>query len=273
MAETDLGRKVFFLYPPSVIRDDLISRLMEHEYEVYMLKDIAVADKVIRLYPDSICFVNIDAGMEEEKWEEWITKTLSDPSLSTLGIGIVSYNTDEGLQKKYLMDIGIQCGFIKLKLGLDESTRILLATLQANEARGRRKYVRANCALDNLSAINLRQGPIQAAGNLHDISVVGFSCILDPDPAFAKGTVLRDIQLKLRASLVRTEAVVYGMRQVEDRTMYVMLFKSKLEDHATSKIRNYIQSALQREIELQAEQAESPAPAKTEEIRDEFPSL
>ena len=44
MAVTDLGKKVFFLYPPSVIRDEMIGRLLDQEYEVYMLKDIKMCE-------------------------------------------------------------------------------------------------------------------------------------------------------------------------------------------------------------------------------------
>jgi hypothetical protein len=254
MSETDLGRKVFFLYPPSVIRDELIRRLLDQEYEVYMLKDIKVIDKLVRKYPDAICFANIDSGLDEAQWEEWIRKTVSDPVLGRLGIGIVTYNQDEALQKKYLMDIGIQCGFVKLKLGLEESTKILLATLAANEAKGRRKYVRANCVHDAISGINVREGPIQATGKLRDISVIGFSCVLDPDPEFRKNTVLHDIQLKLRATLVRTQAVILGSRQEGDRTVYVMIFPPSLDGVSRDKIRTYIQSSLQSEIEREADQ-------------------
>lgn len=245
----DLGRKVFFLYPPSVVRDELVSRLLEQEYEVYTLKDLGMMDRLLAIYPDSIVFANIDAGPSEQEWEQWIRGRLANPDLSMAGFGILTYNTDEELQRKYLMDIGIQCGFVKLKLGLDESTRILLATLQANEAKGRRKYVRATCAGDTVSGMNLREGPFNASGKIQDISVVGFSCILDPDPQFKKNTVLHDIQLKLRASLVKVEAVVFGTRVVEDRTQYIMLLAPRTDPAVRDKIRNYIQYALQAEIE------------------------
>ncbi len=251
MAEGELGKKVFFVYPPSVVKDELISRLLAQEYEVYMIKDIAMADKVIRLYPNSLVFINIDAGLSEPDWEQWVRKTVDDEALRDLGIGILTYNTDETLQKKYLMDIGIRCGFIRLKLGLEESTRILLETLFANEAKGRRKYVRAFSSNDSTSAINIRDGAIKTSGRIFDISVVGCSCVLDPDPAYVKNAVLRDVQLKLHASLVRVEAVVFGTRAHEDRTMYIMLFTQKLDDPGREKIRNYIQLALQNEIERQ----------------------
>ena len=254
MNNVDLGRKVFFLYPPSVIRDELINRLLDQEYEVYMLKDIARAEKLLRLYPDSICYINIDTGLDEAEWEAWIRELRSDPATVTVGIGIVSYNADEELQKKYLMDIGIPCGFVKLKLGIEESTKILLATLKATEAKGRRKYVRASCTHDALSTVNLREGPITATGKIMDISAVGFSCTLDPDPDFPKNVILHDIQLKLRGALLRTQAVVFGTRAADDAKVYVMLFSTKMDDMSREKIRAYIQTALQGEIEAEADE-------------------
>lgn len=256
MAETDLGKKVFFLYPPSVIKDELITRLRDKEFEIYMFSDMNKFNRIIRLYPDSICFINIDAGMDEPKWEEWIRTTIADPALAQLKLGIVTYNSDEQLQKKYLMDIGLQCGFIKLKLGLEESTRILITILQANEAKGRRKYVRAFCSHDTISGVNIRTGSIETSGKIFDISVVGFSCILNPDPGFVKNSLVPDIQLKLRASLVRASAIVFGSRMVDDRTMYVMLFSQKMDDHANDRIRAFIQNTLQTEIEIQADTAD-----------------
>ena len=35
----ELGKKVFFLYPPSVVTDELVWEVVRNEYEVYLLKD------------------------------------------------------------------------------------------------------------------------------------------------------------------------------------------------------------------------------------------
>ncbi len=267
----ELGRKVFFLYPPSVVKDELIARLLEQEYEVYMLKDVGMANRLLALYPTSIVFVNLDAGKSEAEWEQWIRGKLSNPLLAGLGVGILTYNSDEDLQKKYLMDIGIQCGFIRLKLGLEESTKILISTLQANEAKGRRKYVRANCSGDTLTSINLREGAETSTGTIQDISVVGFSCILEPDPGFKKNTILHDIQLKLRANLVKAEAVVFGNRLVDGHNQYVMLLAPRTEPIVRDKIRSYIQFALQTEIEQIA--ISGPAPEAEPEGEVAFPDI
>lgn len=264
----DLGRKVFFVYPPSVVREELITRLIDNEYETYMLKDIKRAEILLGKYPNSICFVNIDTGMTEPEWELWIHKIMNDSKFSGIGIGIVSYNSNEHLQKKYLMDIGIQCGYIKLKLGRDESIKILLATLKANEAKGRRKYVRADCSGDTLTTLNFTHGRVSVTGRILDISVIGFSCILNPDPEIAKNTLIEDVQLKLRASLLRTNLIVYGMRPMGDRTLYIILFPPNLESHQKNKIRVYIQSALQLFIEQDSNEDKNSS-AKVAVIKNE----
>lgn len=251
MSESDLGKKVFFLYPPSVIRDGMIARLLEQEFEVYMLNDHSSALLLLNHWSDAIIFINIDAGLTEPEWEAWIRQIMENPLTAGVKVGIVSYNSNEELQKKYLMDIGIHCGFVKLKLGADESSKILLATLKAVEAKGRRKFVRANCTSDQMSTVNVREGRINVTGNLNDISVVGFSCTFNPDPFFKKNTLLQDIQLKLRGSLLIVEAIVFGTRTDEKGTTYVMLFTQHLDQISRQKIRGYIQTALQMEIESQ----------------------
>jgi hypothetical protein len=246
-----LGKKVFFLYPPSVIRDEIVARLIEQEFEIYMLRDHVGARRLLRKYPDSLVFVNLDEGQTEQEWADWILEVLGDPVTREVGIGIISYNTDAALQRKYLMDIGIRCGFIQIKLGVEESARILLDTLKANEAKGRRKYVRAECASDPMSTVNLHSGTGLITGSIRDISVVGFSCFFEPDPRFPKNAKLTDIQLKLRGVLVPVEGIVFGTRK-DAGTVYVVIFTKKVDGISRAKIRRYIQTTLQAEIEAQS---------------------
>ena len=118
MSETTDGRKVFFLYPQSVIQEELISFLLKNEYEVYFLKDHRKATRIFKRFNNSICFINIEEGLKEADWIEYIESLKSDPDINGLQLGILSYNNDPALMQKYLMDIGVECGFIQLKLGL-----------------------------------------------------------------------------------------------------------------------------------------------------------
>jgi hypothetical protein len=248
----DYGKKVFFLFPPSVVKDELVFRLLEQEYEVYMLRDVVAAKRLLALYPDSLLFVNIDEGMSESEWEMWILGVQAEPAMSGVGIGILTYNANDALRRKYLMDVGAKCGLIHMKLGIDESTRLLLATLNANEAKGRRRYVRADCSSDKLSSVNLRHDGKVTSGTIKDISVVGFSGVFTPDPRFAKNTLVSDIQLRMRGALLSVNAIVFGTREQDGSSAYVFLFSPPLFGDSRTKIRRYVQIALQADIELKA---------------------
>ncbi len=244
-----LGKKVFFLYPHSVIKEAVVDKILEQE--VYLSKDHKALRNILPKYPDSLAFINIDEGMPEPEWGKWIWDIQNDPETARVEIGILSYNSDQTLQRKYLMDMGIRCGFIRLKLGLDASTQILLDTLQANEAKGRRKYVRAQCDNDPLSSLNVAVQDARFFGTIVDISVVGFSCVFENNPTLEKNTLLPNLQLKLRGVLIRTDGVVFGSRPSSAGTVYVILFSMKNDPETRVKIRRYLQTSLQAVMDLE----------------------
>ena len=241
------GRKVFLLYPHSVIQDDLIYTLVQSEYEVYRLKDHNRALRILEKFPDSILFINIDERLDESEWEEYIRGIARNPALDSIRVGILSYNNNEELKKKYLMDIGITCGFIQLKLGLKESTKIILTVLEASEAK-RRKFVRVNCEHDSSAQFNVRVFDTVVTGKIIDISSIGMAIQFDTDPELQKNTLLEGIQLRLRSSLINLSGVVMGFRE-EKPKRYVILFTPKTAASEKTKIRRYIIQTLQGFIE------------------------
>jgi hypothetical protein len=182
----------------------------------------------------------------------WILGVLAEPATSGVGIGILTYNASDDMRRKYLMDVGTKCGLIHMKLGTDESTRLLLATLNANEAKGRRRYVRAECSGDKLSSVNLLHDGKKISGGIRDISVVGFSCIFASDPSFVKNTLVSDIQLRLRGALLSVNAIVLGTHDQEGIPAYVFLFTPPLFGDSRTKIRKYVHTALQAFIDAKA---------------------
>ena len=245
----NLGKKVFFLYPHSVIQDELVEQMLDDEYEVYLLRDHAKALRILQQNPDSICFINIDEGLKEKEWEEYVRNLLSGENVSGILVGILSYNSDKDLMQKYLMDVGVPCGYIQLKLGLEESAAIIRKVLIANEARGRRRYVRAVCEHDPLSQVNITTATGTKTGNIVDISSVGISCSFEEDPLLARNMLLKDMQLVMRGARVKTAGVIFGFRE-DLMKRYVILFKG-LSNESKKKIRKYIYSALQQTIENQ----------------------
>jgi len=244
-----LGKKVFFLYPPSVIRESVIAQLLENEYEIYFLRDDASIARLPSKYTDCIIFINIDEGRNESEWEKWVRELQDHEETARIGIGVLSYNNDEELRRKYLMNLGIQCGFIQLKLGSEPSTRILLETLKANEAKGRRKYLRAACDDDPLSSVNIAIDGSFAKGAIKDISIVGMSCVIDGNPPLPKNSLIPDMQLKLHGILLKVRGVVFGSRPEGGERVYVILFTPDTDGASKMKIRQFIQSTLQTEME------------------------
>jgi hypothetical protein len=242
------GRKVFFLYPHSVFSDELFLEILNNEYEVYVVKSHEAAWKISEAFPGSILFVNIDDVLPEKDWEAWVRKLLADPKRKETRVGILTYNEDKELAKRYLMEISIACGFIHLKQGLAESKRIILKTLEANEARGRRRYVRARCMEPQKAVFNMRYMGKLHTGVIQDISAAGMSFRLDKPVALKEKAVLDDIQLKLKGVLCRVSGIHVGM--VKDGVIRnILMFKQPVPAETRDKIHRFIYYSLQQELE------------------------
>lgn len=249
MDDRVLGKKVFFIYPHSVIQNELIQDLIDREYEVYFINDHTKVQSICEFYTSPIIFINIDEGLEEPEWEKLIRNLMENDGTNHAGFGIVTYNENADLARKYLMDIMVSCGFIKLKLGLTESTKIIIRTLEANEVRGKRKFLRARCNPVE-ATFNVSIGNSLVSGHIIDISSAGMAVQFEGGVDLVKNTYLKDIQLKLRGILLRVSAVVIGHRDIEgDEKIYVLLFDHFVGADIKSKLRSYINRTLQHEME------------------------
>ena len=243
-----LGKKIFLLHPHSVIKDDMLDILMMAGYETYTIFDETRAQKLLLKFPDSIMFINIDEGLKEKEWEAYILDILENPKLKDCRLGIMSYNQDQDLMKKYLIDLGIPCGYIQLKLGVQESTNIMLGALEANEAKDRRKHIRADCRDDAGSTLNYKGETEVYHGNIMDISSAGIEVKLEKLGDHAVNSVLRNVQLKLRDGDVMTDMIFMGQRQ-DNENVYVLLFEPNMSTENKLVIHRYIKQCLQEYID------------------------
>ena len=242
------GKKIFLLRPHSVIREEMLDLLIMAGFETYTILDEKRAQKLLVKFPGSIMFINIDEGLKEKEWEAYIRGIQNDPQTKDSRLGIMSYNQDQVLMKKYLMELAIPCGYIQLKLGLHESTKILLGALEANEARGRRKYIRAECE-DDLNATLNYKGDIEVFhGNILDISSAGVAAKFEKLDEHTPNSIMKNVQLKLRGGIVMTDMTFIGQRHDDKRT-YILLFGSKLSTDDKLVIHRYIKQCLQKYID------------------------
>jgi hypothetical protein len=245
-----MGRKIFFLYPHSVIQEELVVQIVQNEFEIYLVYDHMRLKKLLERYEDSIVFINIDENMKEQQWIAYVRALVNSEELSNLQIGILTYNENKDLAQTYLIDIGISAGYIQLKLGLKESLRIILQTLMANEAKGKRRFVRAKCPEAVSTEFNADILGNTRQGSIVDISSAGMACVFDNAVDLSARTKLEKIQLKLRSRIVIVTGIIAGNRNDEEgHTLYVVLFTAYVSTDAKKRISDFIYRTLQNEIE------------------------
>lgn len=254
------GKKIFFLYAHSVIQDELINDIIENEYEVYLVNDHKTVIPVLKRYDDSILFINIDEVQKEDEWLKYVSALMQNKETENIRIGILTYNSNEALARKYLMDLMVPCGYVTMKIGIEKSRRILLKTLEVNEARGERRYVRAQCEDVKSAELNFKYRGRLISGRINDISIVGLSCYFNEPVDLLVNTLLKDIQLKLKGTICRANGVIFGKRQQPDNAvLYVLLFNKGFSGDTKHRIHLFIHNTLQSQMERTVRELCSPS--------------
>jgi hypothetical protein len=240
------GKKIFFLYPTASVQSHVIAELVQHEYEVYIAKDHNRLARILKKYPDSIIYINIDE-MNEAEYEKWITSLLT--ALPSVKIGVFTSNTDEEFKNRLTSKFNISCGLLTLKIDMSKMNEKINAALNILNVKGRRKYIRASTERESNTTMNMPFHGEYLNGTIKDISVVGISCVFENDPDLSKNTLLKDIQIRLQSILLKVEGVIFGSRESCGEKTYVMLFTQRIDPDVKVKIRKYIQQNLQAKMD------------------------
>ncbi len=241
------GRRVFFLYPPSVIEDSMIQFLITAQYEAAIIKDHRSLMPVIKKFPNSIIFCNLDAKMDENELEKLIRHVVETREQHGCEIGVLSYNQDPQLAEKYLIDIGVTAGYVTLKIGFEQSARIIIKTLEAAEARGRRQFVRVKVPTGK-GSMGFNLGRQRIDGELLDVSVAGVACRLPEN--FETGTPIEDIQLRLWGTIASVSGKIAGFRGSKGSYTYVIMFDEPVSSLVRGRVYTFIRKVLQSQVDM-----------------------
>ncbi|QEN08910.1 hypothetical protein EXM22_13250 [Oceanispirochaeta crateris] len=252
MVESDeiLGKKIIFVYPPDLVKSQLLQFLMDKEFEAYTLLNYRKIPDIHKRFPHSIFFLNIDAVQSELEWQDYIRSLNKECPGIQIGIFSFKISKKENMQF-YLFELGISCGFIQLKQGVSAASEMMMKVLKANEVKGRRKFIRYQCREEDKCSLNFDFMESRVQGEIQDISSVGMSCVLSRLPdSLVKNQLIRNMQLRLRGVLVNVDAILLGTRTIEsEQTLYVFLFNSDSTEKMKSKIRLFICTSLQKNFE------------------------
>jgi hypothetical protein len=242
-------RKVFFLNISPFFQHEIGAELIHLEFEVYYTSEYTNLQRILKKYPESIVFVNLDSLLPEKEWETWIRRTLADPATATTKFGVLADIYNDQIKKKYTETLKLPCGYtVVSKADPQKTLKQLSGLLVGIEARGRRKYVRAASENDTQMTINIPHDGFYLKGVIKDISSVGISCIFQRDPELGKNVLCKDMQIKLQTTILKVEGIVFGSRTDGLQKIYVFLFTQRVDPDARARIRTFVHQVLQEKM-------------------------
>ena len=211
------GRKIFFVNPTFNIEKYLIDYLRKNEYEVYILKEYKKVKRVLSVYPDSMCFIDIDEQLSYSEWYNYMKSFSLIPELQGIYLGIVTQNATWEDKDKFLMNVRLPCGFTLIS----KQEKILehfAAILDLNGAKGRRKYLRLDTRNEkDVSGYMTSEGKLYTI-NIKDISSVGFAITYKQElmSMFQKNTLLRNLCLSAGRKSMVCSCIVFNTQPNPD---------------------------------------------------------
>ncbi|MDR2747842.1 MAG: pilus assembly protein PilZ [Treponema sp.] len=246
---TLLGRKIFFLNPLPPVQNEVVDELIQREYEAYVVRDRTALRRSLKSLPGSIIFIDIDQIITEKEWENWIREVMKAEDLEDIRIGILTGNRSDLLQNKYANMLKLPGAYTMLHRDLKITIAQILNILNANNAKGRRKYLRAVIEKEGQTVVNFPSGGRFLSGTVGDISTAGFSCVFNEDPGFPQNSTFSNVQIKLKHTIINVEVTILGSRVEGNDRMYVALLSDRTSPDTKVKIRKYIQVNLQARMD------------------------
>ena len=245
-----LGRKVFFAYPPYYITNTIIPKLSEAEYEVYVINQYQKIKPILQKFPDSICFFNIDADdLTYTEWFRFIKTFEEDEVLSTIFFGVLSQHAPKIHRERFMTDIQLPAGFIQYIPDLPALTDRYIKILELNGALGKRKYIRADCGFNRSIFVDLEVSGVRIPLILQNISSVGLSCYANKThlPYLSENSVHRAV-FHLGSTTFTGSVIILMKREVQERSIVVMLFSQGLSYSSRNIIREFIRDKMQENL-------------------------
>lgn len=252
------GRKIFFICPSYVMEKYLIEKLRQNEYEVYVFKDYRKAKSVLSKYPDAMCFINIDAEFSYSEWFNFMKSFQESDVLKGIYLGIITESAGWEDKDKFLMNVKLPGGFNRFDK-TEKFVNNLMAILDLNGAKGRRKYLRLDTrGVSDVSGYMTSAGKLYAI-NIKDLSSAGFAVTYKPElmNLFQKNTLIRTISLTVGRKSMVCSCIVFNTQANPDGTaMSVLMLTNENPEETKTYIRNFIFEKYGRQMDAVIEAAE-----------------
>lgn len=235
LSEVELyGRKTFFIAPDtSLIPKHYLEEFMLQGYQAYVINDDYVCPmqtkvrEIIRLFPDSILYFNIDSSIDGIEWKSYISE-LQNFVGKNIYIGIFylsrqNSQEEESIKDFYLDKLHVRAGCFALSAHNHNNFDSILSVMEKSGAKGRRSLVRAFC--DSSSTVKIEHKGKKCIANLLDINLSYFRCDLQTNTEnFEIFEKIRDVAVSANGMSFISDAVLIMKRTLNDKTLCIFMF-------------------------------------------------
>ncbi len=237
------GRKIFFINPSNSVQREIIQNLHKKEFEVYIIENYRDAKNVLRLNPDSILFINIDAQLTVAGWFNFIRSFDKEDALKSIIVYVISEKIkphDIEIFSKFSEAEDTVLDFSKGTLPLSEAIDKIL---EKKNAKGKRQYIRINLLHDKDASLFWNHGSKMHQLKLIDLSSVGMAVRIPESLkkiSVAKNYLIDTMTLRLGSRQVVVGAIIFAIKETPHGTEWVLLLPAHTPTAVKEEIRYYI---------------------------------
>ena len=255
MADADksiYGRKIFFINPTVTFESTVIERLRLMEYEVYAIDDYRKAKPLLRKNADSICFCIVESQLTLKGWHNFIKSFEEENVFSPLDMGVIMHTQLEEKQANFVAGLQLDVGVIKIDQDSETMFHEIVRAIDAKNAKGMRKYVRANCLNESQADLLWLKNNRMFKLKIIDISSVGVAAKLSTGQANSVyiNQIIDSVTLNLKNEQILVDIKITAIKVAGDFLLVVIMFNASTPPDSINKIRHYIAETLQESLRL-----------------------
>lgn len=238
MNQFNLGKKIFFLYPPVDFSRKFLRKQFENGYEIYSLNNTEKLESLLETFPDSVLFMNSDYPYENYDIQKFINTTLKLEAYKELQV--YSFFSESVSYGEMIKD------YISLDQPDEKISEVLDQILRESEAHGKREHVRFGSYNEIISQFSFSAGGKEYKANLHDISPKALSLSSESVLDDFIDQPLNDIHLTVGAYNIQISGVLSQKREIGGKILFIATFDGIQYE---TELFNFIYTSLEKKMD------------------------